>query len=89
MYIRTRTIADGISMICKNCGHAIGVNKICDKPIQTATDMLKHMAVHNVSRAVAVAARVMEPEPKAIVTVEVLPPLAAIPWIASIPQSPN
>ena len=76
-------------MICKNCGHAISVNKICDKPIQAATDMLKHMAVHNVSRAFAVAARIMEPELKAIVTVEVLPPLAAIPWIASIPQSPN
>ena len=76
-------------MICKNRGHAISVNKICEKPIQTATDMLRHVAVHGVSRAFGVAARVMKPEPKAIVTVEVLPSFAAIPWIASIPQSPN
>jgi len=34
-------------MICKNCGHAISVNKICERPIQTATDMLKHMAAYN------------------------------------------
>jgi hypothetical protein len=88
MYIRTRTIAGGISMICKNCGHAISVNKICERPIQAATDMLKHMAAHNVSRAFAVAESVMGQQPEAILAVEPLP-LLAMPWIASPPESPN
>jgi hypothetical protein len=88
MYIRTRTIAGGTSMICKNCGHAISVNKICERPIQAATDMLKHMAAHNTSRAFAVAESVMGQEPEAILAVESLTPLA-IPWIASLPESLN
>jgi hypothetical protein len=88
MYKTTRTIAGGISMICKDCGHAISVNKICERPIQAATDMLKHMAAHNASRAFAVAASVMEPEPEAVLTVEPLPALA-IPWIASPLESLN
>lgn len=89
MYIRIRTITGGISMICKNCGHAISVNKICERPIQAATDMLKHMAAHNASRAFAVAESVTGQEPEAILAVE--PPLAlpAVPWTASSPQLPN
>jgi hypothetical protein len=87
MYIRTRTIAGGISMVCKNCGHAISVNKMCERPIQAATDMLKHMAAHNASRAFAVAESVMEPEPEAILAVEPSLALSAIPWIASVPES--
>jgi hypothetical protein len=62
MYIRTRTIAGDTSMICKDCGHAISVNKICERPIQSATNMLKHMAAHNASRAFAVAESVIQPE---------------------------
>jgi hypothetical protein len=89
MYIRTRNIAGGTHMKCRDCGHEISINKMCERPIQAATDMLKHMAAHNASRAFAVPERVKEPEPEAIVTVEPLPALAAIPWIASIPQSPN
>jgi hypothetical protein len=89
MYIRTRTIAGGISMICKNCGHAISVNKICERPIQAATDMLKHIAAHNASRALAVAESVMEPEPEAVLTVEPLPAFPAVPWMASPPESLN
>ena len=75
-------------MICKNCGHAISVNKICERPIQAATDMLKHMAAHNASRAFAVAESVMGQQPEAILAVEPLPPLA-MPWIASSHESPN
>jgi hypothetical protein len=89
MYIRTRNIAGGTHMKCRDCGHEISINKMCERPIQAATDMLKHMAAHNASRAFAVAARVMEPEPGATVTVEPLSALDAIPWIASMPQSPN
>ena len=75
-------------MICKNCGHAISVNKICERPIQAATDMLKHMAAHNASRTFAVDPSVMEPEAEDILAVESLTPLA-IPWIASLPESLN
>jgi hypothetical protein len=76
-------------MTCKDCGHAISVNKICERPIQAATDMLKHMAAHNASRAFAVATHVVAPEPEAIVSVEPVPAFPAVPWIASTPQSPN
>ena len=76
-------------MRCKDCGHEISMNKICQRPIQAATDMLKHMAAHNASRAFAVAASVMEPEPEAIVTVEPLPALPEVPWVASPPESLN
>ena len=76
-------------MKCKDCGHEISMNKMCERPIQAATDMLKHMAAHNASRAFAVAASVMEPEPEAIVTVEPLPALPEVPWVASPPESVN
>jgi hypothetical protein len=60
-------------MTCKDCRHEISVNKICEKPIQAATDMLKHMAAHNASRAFATVERDMQPEPEAILAVEPLP----------------
>jgi hypothetical protein len=89
MYIRIRNIPGGTHMRCKDCGHEISMNKMCERPIQAATDMLKHMAAHNASRAFAVAESVMGQEPEAILAVE--PPLAlpAVPWIASSPESPN
>jgi hypothetical protein len=34
-------------------GDAISMNKVCENPLQSATDMLKHMAVHKASRAFA------------------------------------
>jgi hypothetical protein len=61
MYITTRNIAGGTFMTCGDCGHAIGMNEICKTPLQSATDMLKHMAAHNASRAFAVG-HVTEPE---------------------------
>ena len=63
MYTTTRNMAGGTLMTCKDCGHAVSMNQICEKPIQAATDMLKHMAVHNASRAFATAARVIRAEP--------------------------
>ena len=60
-------------MTCKDCGHEISMNKICEKPIQAATDMLKHMAAHNASRAFAAVERVIVPEPEAFLAVEPLP----------------
>ncbi len=53
-------------MRCKDCGHEISVNKICEKPIQAATDMLEPMAAHNASRAFATVEHDMRPEPDAI-----------------------
>jgi hypothetical protein len=47
MYTTTRSISGGTLMTCKDCGHAISMNKICDQPIQSAMEILKHMATHN------------------------------------------
>jgi len=47
VYTTTRNIAGGTLMTCKDCGHAISMNKICDQPIQSATEILKHLAAHN------------------------------------------
>jgi hypothetical protein len=68
MYITTRNIVGGTFMTCSDCGDAISMNKICKTPLQSATDMLKHLAAHNASRAFATVEHVAEPEPK------VLPP---------------
>jgi len=62
MYKTTRK-ATGTVMTCKDCGHAISMNQICEKPIQPATDMLKHIAAHNASRALATAERVIGSQP--------------------------
>jgi hypothetical protein len=66
MYTTTRRIAGGTFMVCSDCGDAISMNKICKTPLQSATDMLKHMAVHNASRAFApVVEHLTQPEPEA------------------------
>jgi hypothetical protein len=41
------------------------MNKICNTPLQSATAMLKHMAVHNASRAFAPVSQVAQAEPEA------------------------
>jgi hypothetical protein len=51
-------------MVCRDCGDAIGMNTICKTPLQSATDMLKHMAVHSVSRAFVPVVQVAQPEPE-------------------------
>jgi len=52
-------------MVCSDCGDAMSMNRICKTPLQSATDMLKHMAVHNASRAFApVVEHVTQPEPE-------------------------
>ena len=48
-------------MVCDDCGDAISMNKVCENPIQSATDMLKHMAVHNASRAFAPVVGLVSP----------------------------
>jgi hypothetical protein len=91
MYTTTRNITGGTLMTCKDCGHAVTMNKICERPIQAATDMLKHMAAHNASRAFAAVGRVLSPEPQPVPTSELalsLPTSQPV-WIASSPQSPN
>jgi hypothetical protein len=66
MYTTTRSIAGGTLMTCNDCGHAISLNKICEKPLRSATDMLKHMAAHNASRAFATVSCVVRPEPEVV-----------------------
>jgi hypothetical protein len=66
MYITTRRIAGGTFMVCNDCGDTMSMNRICKNPIQSATDMLKHMAVHNASHAFAPAVESLaQPEPEA------------------------
>jgi hypothetical protein len=47
------------------------MNTICKTPLQSATDMLKHMAVHNASRAFAPVECVIQPEPGADASSEI------------------
>ena len=91
MYRTTRNIAGDTLMTCKDCGHAITMNKICEMPIQAATDMLKHMAAHNASRAFAAAVPVPRQEPETVPSSELALPLSVSQqeWIAVSPQSPN
>jgi hypothetical protein len=89
MHIRIRNIAGGTHMRCKDCGHEISMNKICERPIQAATNMLKHMAAHNASHAFATVEPDMRPETEGMPAVDPIPALPAVPWIASSPQSPN
>jgi hypothetical protein len=66
MYTTTRRIVGGTFMVCSDCGDAMSMNTICNTPLQSATDMLKHMAVHNASRAFTpVVEYVTQPEPEA------------------------
>jgi hypothetical protein len=51
------------------------MNKMCEKPLQAATDMLKHMAAHNASLAVAAVERPRQPEPEAGASSELAPAL--------------
>lgn len=88
MYTTTRDISGATLMTCRDCGHAISMNKICERPIQGATEMLKHMAAHNASRAFASAKVDVRPEPMPAEVVA-LPPVSAVQWVASDPLSPN
>ena len=79
MYTTTRNIAGGTFMTCNDCGDAISMNEICKTPLQSATDMLKHMAVHNASRAFAVVESVRELEPEPAIAATELPPVLPAP----------
>jgi hypothetical protein len=76
-------------MRCKDCGHEISINKMCERPIQAASDMLKHIAAHNASRAFAMAESVIRPEPEPARELSSALSVSQQEWIASIPQSPN
>ena len=70
MYITTRDIAGGTFMTCKDCGHAVSMNKMCEKPLQSASDILKHMAAHGGSHASASVGRVIRPELEIVPIIE-------------------
>lgn len=61
MYTTTRKIAGDTLMTCKDCGHTISMNKVCEKPLQSATDMLKHIAAHNAPHAFSAVELVIRP----------------------------
>jgi hypothetical protein len=63
-------------MTCNDCGHAISMNKICEKPLESATDMLKHIAAHDASHAFAAVERVFRSEPEAVPSIESNPGIA-------------
>jgi hypothetical protein len=77
MYIKTRTIAGGTSMIYRECGREISMNKMCGRPIQAATDMLEHMAAHNASLAFATVESVKRPERETVPSDELSSKLSA------------
>jgi len=90
MYKTTRDIVGGTLMTCTDCGHAISMNKMCENPIQAATDILKHMAAHNAARAFAPVGRIPAEEADSVsAAVASLPPLPELQWIAPSPQLPN
>jgi hypothetical protein len=72
MYKTTRTIGGSTFTTCNDCGHAISMNKICETPLQSAIDMLKHMAAHNASRAFATVSSVVQAEPEVVPSSEPL-----------------
>jgi hypothetical protein len=57
-------------MACKDCGHTVSMNKMCEKPLQSATDILKHMATHKASRAFASVGVVPRQEPEIVPVIE-------------------
>ncbi len=71
MYKTIRSITGGTLMTCVDCGHAVTMDKTCETPIQSATDMLKHMAAHNAARAFAPVQRSIVPAAEVVVPVEV------------------
>jgi hypothetical protein len=71
MYITTKNNAGDTFMTCKDCGHAFGINTMCEKPLQSAADTLKHMASH----AFALARGGVRPESEIVTTTELAPPL--------------
>jgi hypothetical protein len=92
MYTTVRNIAGGTFMTCKDCGHAVGMNKMCEKPLQSATDILKHMATHNASHAFASVERVTGPELEGVSVIASTDPLglpARVDRPYDSPQSPN
>ena len=80
MYTTTGNIAGGTFMTCKDCGDAISMNKLCENPLQSATDMLKHMAAHNAAHAFPAVSPVIRPEVEAI-------PLEVVPFV-KLPLNP-
>jgi hypothetical protein len=62
-------------MTCKDCGHAVSMNKMCETPLQSATNILKHMATHTGSRAFASVECVARPEPETVPIIVLAPAL--------------
>jgi|HubBroStandDraft_6_1064221.scaffolds.fasta_scaffold35521_3 hypothetical protein len=57
-------------MTCKDCGHAISMNRICETPLQSATNILKHMATHTASYSFTSVGRATRPELEIVPVIE-------------------
>jgi|HubBroStandDraft_4_1064222.scaffolds.fasta_scaffold07070_8 hypothetical protein len=62
-------------MTCKDCGRAVSMNKMCETPLQSAADFLKHLATHTVSHAFASIKCVAGPEPETVPVIVLAPAL--------------
>jgi hypothetical protein len=62
--------------------HQVSLNNLCAKPLQSATDMLKHMAAHNASRAFAPTVLPMEPVAELVAKTELAPSIPAAQLLA-------
>jgi hypothetical protein len=88
MYITTRSIAGDTLMTCGDCGHALSMNQICHTPLQSATDMLKHMAAHQATRAFAAVETTTQPKLPAVIPASALSPALGVPALVNRPDSP-
>jgi|SRR3984957_20398982 hypothetical protein len=75
MYTTTRNIAGGTFMTCKGCGHATSMNKMCETPLQSASNILKHMATHIACYAFVPVRRVARPQLEKMPATELAQPL--------------
>jgi len=77
-------------MACKDCGHTVSMNKMCEKPLQSAIDILKHMATHKASRAFASVGVVPRQGPEIVPVIELAHALGIPAQVDRLEfQSPN
>jgi hypothetical protein len=59
MHSATENIAGGTFMTRRECGLAISMNSLWENPIQSATDILRHVLAHKASRLLLAGERII------------------------------
>jgi hypothetical protein len=59
MYSATENKAGGTFMTRRGCGLAISMNSLWENPIQSATDILRHVLAYNASRVLVAGERII------------------------------